>query len=476
MKIKITYWIGSIFLILFVPQMQAEDFVSISTSKVQLKTSDCFQFDSILVNGTVINLSCSLDYGYHFKQWSDGVKENSRSIIIRNDISLIAEYERNSYILTINENMVEGKTAGITKGTGTYLYLDTILIEAEAFYGYHFEQWNDGVMDNPRKVILSKDSVFSATFAKNTYNLSYKANDDKRGEIIGSSSAFYLDKVTLCAVPNYGYHFSQWSDGETVNPRSIIVTQDTIFTAIFNKNVYSLQVISADESKGTVLGSTSAEYLDSLEINATPKGDYIFYHWSDGSQSANRMIELKCDTSIIAYFGTPNCHIAATSDFGYVEGSGIYPYGSNITLTVVPSDHYHFVKWSDGNTNNPRHVKVEGDATYTAINEIDQHRVIANAIHGYVDGSRMYDYGSFVTLTAQPDNGYRFVKWSNGNEFDPYVFVIEDDVTIDAIFELITDALDEISAPTQPRKVMIGGNIFMQVNNDLYDIIGNKIK
>ncbi len=39
--------------------------------------------------------------------------------------------------------------------------------------------------------------------------------------------------VTCTATPDYGYHFVQWSDGNTDNPRTIVLTQDTTFTAEF---------------------------------------------------------------------------------------------------------------------------------------------------------------------------------------------------------------------------------------------------
>ncbi len=38
---------------------------------------------------------------------------------------------------------------------------------------------------------------------------------------------------SILAIPNYGYHFVQWSDGNTDNPRSITLIQDTTFTAEF---------------------------------------------------------------------------------------------------------------------------------------------------------------------------------------------------------------------------------------------------
>jgi hemin uptake protein HemP len=41
------------------------------------------------------------------------------------------------------------------------------------------------------------------------------------------------DDMSLNATPDYGYHFVQWSDGVTDNPRTIELTRDTTFTAEF---------------------------------------------------------------------------------------------------------------------------------------------------------------------------------------------------------------------------------------------------
>ena len=41
------------------------------------------------------------------------------------------------------------------------------------------------------------------------------------------------DDTIITATPNEGYHFVQWSDGNTDNPRTITLTQDTTFTAEF---------------------------------------------------------------------------------------------------------------------------------------------------------------------------------------------------------------------------------------------------
>ena len=46
------------------------------------------------------------------------------------------------------------------------------------------------------------------------------------------------ESIEITAYPNTGYHFSQWSDGNTNNPRTIELTQDTTIEAFFD---YSLE-------------------------------------------------------------------------------------------------------------------------------------------------------------------------------------------------------------------------------------------
>lgn len=51
---------------------------------------------------------------------------------------------------------------------------------------------------------------------------------------------------------------------------------------------------------------------------------------------------------------------------GSVTGAGAYPEGAEIQLTATPKDNFVFAGWSDGVADNPRTIKVEGEATYVA--------------------------------------------------------------------------------------------------------------
>ena len=64
------------------------------------------------------------------------------------------------------------------------------------------------------------------------YSIVVGVNDS----IMGTSQVdynMYCEGAQITAEPNYGYHFVQWSDGMTDNPRTLVLTQDTVLTAEF---------------------------------------------------------------------------------------------------------------------------------------------------------------------------------------------------------------------------------------------------
>ena len=59
--------------------------------------------------------------------------------------------------------------------------------------------------------------------------------------------------------------------------------------------------------------------------------------------------------------------ISNDASMGTVAGSGVYKKGTIVQLAAMPTSGYQFAKWDDGNTDNPRSITVEKNATYTAI-------------------------------------------------------------------------------------------------------------
>lgn len=129
---------------------------------------------------------------------------------------------------------------------GYYCINDSITITATPNKGFHFTQWSDGNTENPRTIVITQDTTFTAEFTQNpTYNVTLYAEN---GTISGAGTYSEGDTITITATANEGYKFKEWSDGNTENPRIIVVTEDIELTAIFEKidtpveNIFNSQI------------------------------------------------------------------------------------------------------------------------------------------------------------------------------------------------------------------------------------------
>ena len=124
---------------------------------------------------------------------------------------------------------------------------EVAIITATPNEGYEFTAWNDGNTENPRTVTITSDTAFMAIFteAVSTPTITLTENNEAMG-----SASYTLDGNTavLTATPNEGYEFTGWNDGNTENPRTVTITSDTTFIAIFTASgSSSLQEVNAKE-------------------------------------------------------------------------------------------------------------------------------------------------------------------------------------------------------------------------------------
>lgn len=385
---------------------------------------------------SIIQLTAIPNTNYHFTQWSDGVVDNPRTIVLTQDSIFIAEFVKNP-VVTFTESL-EGHIEGDTT-TSTGIAAEYITFTAEPNYGYHFTGWSDGVLDNPRTIYLTCDTTFTAIFAPNQYSIDvscYEQPARVEGDVRGSYD--YLSELTFSVTPHYGYHFTQWNDGNTDNPRTITITQDTAFGAIIVKNQYQLSLV-CDENRGTISGEQGKfEYLSVHECEAIPNYGYHFTQWSDGHTGNPRLIELMQDTIITAEF-EPNIYYISGycyDDRGRIEGQDGYPYLSTPTIEVIPEYGYHFLRWFDGNTDNPRTLTLTQDTIINAelAPNIYTLNVECESSHGSVVGTGEYEYLSQVEIQAIPKYGYHFAHWSDGAMNSPRIIEITEDITITAVF------------------------------------------
>ena len=393
--------------------------------------------DTVHYGDTVV-IAATANYGYHFSRWNDGNTNNPRTLTITQDKSFTAIFDKNNYNIVLS---ADTNIHGHMTGMGDYEYLDNRTISAIANHGYHFTHWNDGDTNNPRIITLTQDTAFTAYFAKNIYTTIVQSSDTVRGSAMGNATTEYLDTVVISATANYGYHFSRWNDGNTNNPRTIVVTDNNVYTAIFDKNNYNIALSADTNIHGYMTGMGDYEYLDNRTISAVPNYGYHFTHWNDGDTNNPRVITLTQDTAFTAYFANNTYILTVLSNdsvLGEVSGSTVCEYLDTVSITATTiMPHYHFVQWSDGNTEAVRNVVVTCDSVVTAIFAIDTHSVVLavnNDNYGTVTDGCNVPYGNTVTIEAFASEGYHFAEWSNGSRNNPETITVISDTMITAIF------------------------------------------
>ena len=126
---------------------------------------------------------------------------------------------------------------------------------------------------------------------------------------------------------------------------------------------------------------------------------------------------------------------------------GTFSQGTQVSITATPNAGYSFSSWSNGSTANPLSVTLNSDTSVTA-----NFQVIVNSYTLTVsagDGGSVsseggeYEEGTEVTVTATPDEGYKFTGWSDGESYQSRVVTLNSDITISAFFEKVFYTLNK---------------------------------
>ncbi len=194
--------------------------------------------------------------------------------------------------------------------TGYYIGTDLYVAEKDGHYWAatlsEYEQvsaWSLG---------FSSTSYYENTYQRNrgrairpvraphTYTITFA--DSEGGTATGGGAYIANREATLTAVPAAGYIFKQWSDGNTENPRTITVTQDSTFIAVFEASdlTYTLSVFA--EEGGTVTPGGTYPINTVVTIKATPNENYRFVAWHDGIKDNPRTITITKDMTLVAEF------------------------------------------------------------------------------------------------------------------------------------------------------------------------------
>ena len=258
-------------------------------------------------------------------------------------------------------------------------------------------------------------------------------------EISGTFQGWSLDGgTTIIAGTNNQLIYSPTlgadagSDGQTFTYTAVFVPAST--------PQYTISTVVSPVAAGTVEGAGDYYENTNATLTATSANEHLYFfdHWlKDGNNYAGGATitpTVTANATYTAVFRNANAGtITGVAANGTISGTGYYAGGTPVELTVTPNDGYIFTQWSDGNTDNPRTVYVDGDATYTAQFEEGVEIVIAdgtcNDESGYfnfIGSANGYSVriesasvalrtGDFSYSQLEQTSDYTYVKLNNNN-------------------------------------------------------------
>ncbi len=100
------------------------------------------------------------------------------------------------------------------------------------------------------------------------YTISAKVSPEGAGTVEGVGSYVEFSTPTLTAKANTGYKFVKWQDGNTDNPRKIIVTGSALYTAYFEVNKINKIYVGTSQLKAIYIGTqeVKAIYIGTTKV------------------------------------------------------------------------------------------------------------------------------------------------------------------------------------------------------------------
>ena len=138
-----------------------------------------------------------------------------------------------------------------------------------------------------------------------------------------------------------------------------------------------------------------------------------------GSFKNNDVIQVEPNITKYVVWVEPNDYNA-----GSTNGDAYVAEGTSHTAIATPNSGYHFLRWSNGVTDNPYTFVVTQDTVLYALFEADEvinyydiRVASADETMGWVEGGAMQlEAGQKVTIKAYPRSGYEFLYWMDSRE------------------------------------------------------------
>lgn len=364
-------------------------------------------------------------------------------------------------------------------GEGMHSIGSEVTIEAQANPGYRFSHWTlNGQVTNYAASFtytVGTEPAYFVAVMDYLQTVSVITNPSGIGWTDGSGYYDIGQQVEIYSGADSPYEFDYY----TINGFRLDTTQSFIYTV----GDSSAFIVANFRNPATEFNpATPAEPIVYVQISATPPDEnHYFVSWSDGVTDNPRMVPANKVDEYTPIFEAVDFEI---SEFATICSNDFYQLGNNrltvsgvykatlvsslgsdslVTLKLTVNPAYFFSTVETVFYGDPISVEFFGETlteagtykkVFTSSNGCDsvyQMQIViinkptvytitaqsSDPQMGSVTGGGSYNEGSIITLTPVPNDGYRFVKWSDDNTDNPRQVAVIGNAIYTAVFEHI---------------------------------------
>ena len=436
--------------------------------------------------------------GHSFVYWLNGTEVVSTdaeyTFAVTSDVTLTAVFQaEENKTLTLSVNDFDMGhiilPSGITLGENSVAYGQTVTLKAVPAKRHHFVRWSDDNTETPRTIIITSDTTLTAEFAFDGYQVALSVDETGMTGEIPTQEELWASFNTAA-----GFGLGELNTISKVNTIAGVATAENL-TAVFAKPEWQwlkeyIMTVQNAQKGNTISGSLKPDGTERT-VHGLKEDIALSSDNTDAWRYAVGAFFLLTQyttgwpgTADFSESGKPeawgSAYQAAFKLNGVVTGSGVYQHGATATLTATPNEGYHFVQWSDGNTDNPRTMIIISDITLSAKFAINVYSVRFLDWNGTEIKVESVEYQSAATAPADPTReGYTFIGW------DKDFSNVTDHMTVTAQYqinryqvrfldyngtELQTDSVEYQSAATAPSTPYRQGYTFIGWDKDFTSI------
>lgn len=318
--------------------------------------------NEIVMEGNFATLQTPIKDGYVFDAW-----DFDFSTPITSNITINASWIAKNLVITYcaNDGTNSQSTQKVTYDENVILKNTNEFIRT----GYTLTSWNtnpdgSGTSYNVNQEFsnynIPNDIRLYAQWKINQYEISINKNVDNAGVVDGTGSFDYGSTQTFTAITNPGYTWDGWYSKENIlqtTAQNLTITigdenQEYIAKWTANKYNISLDVNggnSATTSKEVVFGQT-------FILPVATRTEATFLGWFDatGKQYTNNQgasivdWDIADNTTLYAQYKINEYQVSLSVNNeagGFVQGSGLKEFGSEVIIIAQPKAGYSFVGW-----------------------------------------------------------------------------------------------------------------------------------